>query len=150
MLLRARFAEPLARLTRRPRETGSGLLAQLARDGQAFHRLERTNRWNVHTVMAGIYDDAVFHLGAGSRKPSFCSDVQDYAIDDSKLRRRFARRMNASIRRWILESLDADHDGLVQQLAGGSLRRYAPIPTEAATVPATLGLTAVGQRALLD
>jgi hypothetical protein len=148
--LRAEFEPRLARLSPRPRETGSGLLAQLARDGLSFRRLERTNAWDVHTLMAGLYDDAVFHVGASSREPRFLSDERDYRIDGSKLRRAFARRMNAGIRDWLIEALQADHDELMRQLAGGPLRRFEPVLTHAPTVPPTLPRTPVEQRRRIE
>lgn len=125
-------------LSRRPRETGSGILDQLAQEGKSFLRLERTNGWNPHPIMAGIYDDAVFHLGAGSRTPVFISDERQYDLNGSPLRLRFAADMNAAARRSILCALRDEHDEFIRQLAGGEIDAFEPILSGAAAMPRSM------------
>lgn len=122
-------------LSRRPGETGSGILDQLAQEKRAFLRLERTNGWNPHPIMAGIYDDAFFHLGAGSRTPVFVSDEKQYGLNGSRIRRRYANDMNAASRQSIMANLQDDHDGFVRELAGGNLEKFVPIRSEASIIP---------------
>lgn len=146
--LRGSFDEDALGALSRPEETGSGIAVQLGRDGLTFLRLERSNRWEVHHVIAGIYDDAVFHLGAGSRAPQFINDNEVYAIDGSPLRRRFATQMNRAVSEAISEQLLAEHDALMSELAGGALRPLEPIPTDPRTVPRHLAHTPVERRLL--
>lgn len=127
--------------SRRPGETGSGILEQLAREGLDFLRLERTNRWNPHPIIGGLYDDAFFHLGAGSRSSVFLSDDQHYALNGRPQRKTFAVAVNSAIRDWMLGAMQADHDALIAELAEGELRRFAPIRTAARGIPPQIPLT---------
>jgi hypothetical protein len=122
-------ADPSTSFSSRPSETGSGLLDQLVREEKAFLRLERSNAWDPHPVMGGLYDDAVFHLGAGSRMPRFISDREYYSLNGSPARRRHADAMNEAARRRILSGLSNDHDHFIKQLAGGRLTPFEPILT---------------------
>jgi hypothetical protein len=133
--------------SRRPWETGSGILDQLAREEKTFLRLERTNAWNPHPIVAGVYDDAFFHLGAGSRTTRFISDEQQYALNGSETRRRFADEMNMAFHRTVIEMLREDHDAFIKELAGGELVAFEPIPTPAANIPPALSLTDRSMRA---
>jgi hypothetical protein len=127
-------ADPSTSFSSRPSETGSGLLDRLVRAEKAFLRLERSNAWDPHPVMGGLYDDAVFHLGAGSRTPRFVSDRQHYALNGSPMRRRHGDIMNEAARQSILCGLSTDHDNFIQQLAGGSLTPFEPILTPASRI----------------
>lgn len=127
--------------SRRPGETGSGILEQLAREGRDFLRLERTNRWNPHPIIGGLYDDAFFHLGAGSRSSVFLSDDQYYALNGRPQRKTFAMAVNSAIRDWVLGEMQADHDALIAELAEGTLRRFAPIRTVARGIPPQIAMT---------
>ncbi|MCW5725430.1 MAG: hypothetical protein KIS81_10820 [Maricaulaceae bacterium] len=139
---RSSFAtDPVGSISRRPNETGSGILDQLARDGKSFFRLERTNDWNPHPIMAGLYDDAIFHLGSGSRAPVFVTDGKQYNLNKSQVRRNFANDMNAASRISILSALTHYHDDFISELAGGSLDQFIPILSLAAQTPKSLQLT---------
>jgi len=50
-------------------DTGGNLLARLDRDKIPWHPMRRTNRRNLHELWFGIYDDLVYHHGAGYRAP---------------------------------------------------------------------------------
>ena len=51
--------------------TGVGLGYCLERDGKNWIPLLRTNRRRRHLVLAGVYGDIIFHLGAAARPPVF-------------------------------------------------------------------------------
>lgn len=48
-------------------DPGGRLLEKLAEKGVDWHPLQRTNRANLHPVLFGVYDDVVYHHGAGFR-----------------------------------------------------------------------------------
>ncbi len=52
-------------------DAGAAISQHLEEQGLAWHHLPRTNRVNFHKIAAGIYDDRVYHHGAGSRSPIF-------------------------------------------------------------------------------
>lgn len=133
-------------LSSRPSETGSGILDQLASEGQRFYRLERTNRWNPHPIIAGVYDDAVFHLGAGSRAPVFISDEAQYDLEGRPGRREFATAMNGAARETVLTALKSGHDAFITELIGGPPERIVPVLTDAASLPRQLPLTPRARR----
>ncbi|MGQ0486463.1 MAG: hypothetical protein ACT4SY_14065 [Hyphomicrobiales bacterium] len=124
-------ADPSTSFSSRPSETGSGLLDRLVREDKAFLRLERSNAWDPHPLMGGLYDDAVFHLGAGSRMPRFICDREYYSLNGSPARRRHADAMNEAARRSILSGLSIGYDHFIEQLAGGRLTPFEPILTPA-------------------
>jgi hypothetical protein len=49
------------------RDTGFGYAFALHRNGLQWHRMLRSNDHDDHYLLAGIYDDVVFHLGAAAR-----------------------------------------------------------------------------------
>lgn len=56
-------------------DTGIRLAYLLEREGVSWRRLLRSNRREIHPVIAGIYDDTVFHLGGGTRDTRFRRDL---------------------------------------------------------------------------
>lgn len=58
-------------------DTGSGLGYALWRKNVQWLKLFRSNRTDLHFIMAGIYSDVFFHLGASSRRPAFHQDYQN-------------------------------------------------------------------------
>jgi len=52
-------------------DAGAAISQHLEEQGLAWHPLPRTNRVNFHKIAAGVYDDRVYHHGAGSRSPIF-------------------------------------------------------------------------------
>ena len=73
-------------------DTGIGYGFVLWKSGEKWLQLHRSNVSDVHFLMAGIYGDLIFHLGASSRRPSFHAD---YA---SRISLRVAKHMsNVSI-----------------------------------------------------
>lgn len=130
----------------RPGETGSGILSQLHAEGRRFWRLERANAWNPHPVIAGIYDNTVFHLGAGSRSPRFITDEATYQIGGRPARRRFADRVNGAVYRFAQREVVERHDEFIGELTGGERRPLQPIETDPRHLARVLSWTPVGAR----
>jgi hypothetical protein len=75
-------------------DVGAQLLRQLDLSGVAWAEILRSNRHDLHPVFFGIYGDAIYHHGAGFRKPVSRADL---ARLDS------ARASSASARNEIAE-----------------------------------------------
>jgi len=57
-------------------DTGIRLAYALWRDALPWLPLERTNAVDLHPVIAGVYGDRIFHLGAGTRAAVFRADLR--------------------------------------------------------------------------
>lgn len=79
-------------------DAGAGISRQLERSGLGWWPMVRSNAWNPHHLMAGIYDDIIYHHAAGSRRPRFRSNVPSQLEPEA----------------WMVES--ALHLALMQQL----------------------------------
>lgn len=55
-------------------DTGVGYGYVLWKNKEPWLPLMRSNSWSPHFLMAGIYGDVFFHLGAGSRRQHFYAD----------------------------------------------------------------------------
>jgi hypothetical protein len=64
------------RTTGQAGDTGLRLAYTLWSEDVEWTRLTRTNAVDLHPVIAGIYGDAVFHLGAGTRDALFRADLR--------------------------------------------------------------------------
>jgi hypothetical protein len=106
--------------------SGAGLLAELADSGKTFLPLIRTNQWNPHPIMCGIYDHRIFHFGAGSRRPAFAADKQDYNIINTELSVAYAKTINEAKRAFFLECLKRVDSEFMRQLAFGGPANQAP------------------------
>jgi hypothetical protein len=73
ILADASFREFLAETQQRI-DTGIGYGHALWRSKEPWLALRRSNRSNPHFLMAGVYGDVFFHLGASSRRPWFYRD----------------------------------------------------------------------------
>lgn len=69
----ASFQEFLQETGQRP-DTGIGYGYTLWKSKESWLPLVRSNRRNPHFLMAGIYGDVFFHLGASARRPWFYFD----------------------------------------------------------------------------
>jgi hypothetical protein len=145
---RAQFDEIAADLSSRPGETGSGILAHLHRNQQSFLRLERSNHWNFHPIIAGLYDNTIFHLGAGSRKARFMTDDASYTIGKSAIRRAYGDAANQRAREFTIEQLLLNHDEFVLELAGGGLHPLRPLPTDPQALPKQLTAKPLNERTI--
>lgn len=52
-------------------DAGAAISAAVENSGRSWHRMLRSNVWNPHPLIAGVYDDDVYHHAAGSRRPRF-------------------------------------------------------------------------------
>ena len=50
-------------------DAGGGISRDLERNNYHWHALLRTNKFDYHPVISAIYDDRIYHHGAGSREP---------------------------------------------------------------------------------
>lgn len=101
--------------------SGAGILAELKESDRTYLPLVRTNQWNPHPVMCGIYDHRIFHFGAGSREPVFAGDMKEYDLIDTDLSRSYAKGVNEAKRRFFLECLKASGAEFIRQLMLGEL-----------------------------
>ena len=134
------------RATGQAGDTGIRIAEQLWREQLPWGRLLRTNRVDLHPVIAGIYGDVVFHLGAGTRAAMFRHDlhrtwafrltgpVERIPVGHGRARRvkkaalarirrpaagrviEANRRAGLEAREWLLR----DPDGLFTHLRGGA------------------------------
>ena len=75
-----------------------------------FYPLVRSNVWNPHPVMAGVYHDMFFHMGAGSRFPVLRASLRKYHrqyLDDR------------AICKAIYNELKEDAEGYINKLRFG-------------------------------
>lgn len=61
-------------------DTGITIAYQLSKNRLDWVRLQRSNSANIHFLMAGIYGDSIFHMGATSREPKFYYQISNDAI----------------------------------------------------------------------
>lgn len=101
----------------RPGETGAGILAQSLADRRPFRALHKSNAWSPHPVMGALYGDLFFHLGAGSRQPTFITDKTQYGSVTHPLHRKFRDQVNGAIRHFLLEELVTNPDALYGALS---------------------------------
>lgn len=113
---RGRSADEHPRDDNRLQETGSGILAQLRQEGRTFAPLYRTNTWDPHPIMCGVYADLVFHLGAGSRAPHFVTDREEFSRNGSAVRDGYRLHVNAARREFFLAELQVRHDSFMREL----------------------------------
>ena len=76
-----------------------------------FFPLSRSNVWNPHPIIAGIYFDVFFHMSAGSRFPLTRTTIWRYH------RRHLDDR---TIARHILHEIAKDAEGYVEKLRFGT------------------------------
>ena len=116
--LRAHFHPDIEKMITRSGETGAGIYAQLIRDNQSFLPLYRTNTWNPHIVMCGVYGNTVFHLGAGSRKPRFITDQNEFSLNGDAIRNRYCTAVNSAKRKFYINALTRHEEEFMQSLYG--------------------------------
>ena len=54
-------------------DVGSRVSSEVLKAGKQISRLRRSNVWQPHFLMGGVYADLVYHQGAGSRSPKFAT-----------------------------------------------------------------------------
>ncbi len=96
---------------------------KLEQAGLDWRKLNRSNRWDPHPLTAAIYDDAVYHHGAGGRLPMYRMNQDAWQGDqlDSAGFRREVELHNALVR-----LVHADTDRFLARLRGET----DPIPED--------------------
>lgn len=140
------------RTTQQSGDTGIRIGYTLTTEGLPWGKLLRTNTVDVHYLMAGLYSDVVFHLGAGARATLFRKDLErsrahrlTEPIERIRTRRESTRRFKhrvlalartraerrsiaaneqvaTQIRAWLRD----DPDGFFAYLRGGASHGFAP------------------------
>ena len=140
------------RTTQQAGDTGIRIGYTLTSGQLPWGKLLRTNVVDVHYLMAGVYADVVFHLGAGARATLFRKDLERSRVHRvtepiARIRtrrestRRFKHRVlarartrsenrfiraNEQIAAQIRASLRDDPDGFLAYLRGGENRGFPP------------------------
>lgn len=140
------------RATGQAGDTGIRIAYRLWADDLDWGRLRRTNAVDLHPVIAGVYGDAVFHLGATSRGVLFRRDLAPSPVHRLTMplerypaRRPAAVRAKKAVLRWtrgpverrmmqrnrdcyrrVRAELLADPDALFARLRGADARNRAP------------------------
>ena len=60
-------------------DSGGGISAYIEKQGLRWHTMLRSNGFDYHPLIAGIYDDRIYHHAAGSRMPRFRSNENSQA-----------------------------------------------------------------------
>jgi hypothetical protein len=95
-------------------DTGAGISAYLEEQGLAWYPLIRTNRLDYHRLIAGIYDDRIYHHGAGSRSPVF-RVTQEIMLGGAETDEARAEVLTHRIlRQWLFDHTDS----FIRQLLG--------------------------------
>lgn len=89
--------------------------------GLSWRKLVRSNRWNPHPLTAAIYDDGVYHHGAGGRLPMYRMNREAWAGEglDSP-----AFRLQVEMHNALLDLIHHDTDTFLARLRGEA----EPIP----------------------
>ena len=93
------------------KDVGAAISGYLQEQGLEWRALLRTNRHDFHPLIAGLYDDRIYHHGAGTREPRF--RLSKHVRDDA----RFMRR-EALVHRELMLRLFDDPDSFIRQLRG--------------------------------
>jgi len=82
-------------------DVGGNLLGILERRGVNWYKMLRTNRRNLHPVWFGVYDDMIYHHGAGFRDPYCRHDLHAGGPPERAVAaaRELSRRVYEGIRR---------------------------------------------------
>jgi hypothetical protein len=110
------------------KDAGAAVSADLEKKGLGWVALRRSNAHDYHPLIAGIYDDRVYHHAAGSRAPRFRQNHPFWS--DEQLMERERR-----IHRFLMERLFADPDAFLAELRG----ERPPVDLEAALPCEELG-----------
>ncbi len=63
-------------------DVGQNLTVQMQKAGHRIDALRRSNAWNPHFLLGGLYSDLIYHQGAGSRQARFWTST-DPAHDEA-------------------------------------------------------------------
>jgi len=93
-------------------DPGGAISQEIERHGLVWHKLLRSNHFNYHPVLAGIYDNRIYHNGAGSRRPRWISTIKRFQKDS------FYRKKETLLHEWIREKIFNETDHFIEQLRG--------------------------------
>lgn len=92
-------------------DAGAGISADLERKGLRWKALRRSNVRDLHPVIAGVYDDHIYHHGAGSREPRLRQNEELWNAGESWDREK-------RLHRRLMERLFEDPEGFIAELQG--------------------------------
>ena len=95
-------------------DAGGQISESLEERGLGWLALTRSNAWNPHPLIAGIYDGFIYHHAAGSRRPLFRMNREAWRADAEVEERRQEMEMHCA----LMYELHADPDLFVERLAG--------------------------------
>jgi hypothetical protein len=95
-------------------DAGGRISDGLEERGLAWRALTRTNAWNPHPLIAGIYDDLIYHHAAGSRRPLFRMNREAWRADAEAEERRQEMAMHCA----LMHELHAEPALFIDRLAG--------------------------------
>jgi hypothetical protein len=97
-------------------DSGIGYAYVLHQQGLGCHRLLRSNRRNDHYIIAGVYGDTFFHLGAANRKHlRYRGDFLGAGVSSMlRLRQTVDQKMTGVAQRWLGRLLP-NRNALLQQ-----------------------------------
>lgn len=65
-----------------PMDSGGYIFNILKKNNLKWHRLFRSNKRNIHSLWFGIYDDIIYHHGAGFRSPVSKLDIKERSTNN--------------------------------------------------------------------
>ena len=93
-------------------DAGAAISATLEANGVGWWALNRTNAVDLHPVIAALYDDRIYHHGAGSRVPLLKSNAHRFRTDQD-----FAWR-ETTLHRELMSRLFEDPEQFLAELRG--------------------------------
>lgn len=98
-------------------DVGGNLLKQLRHSGVEFYPLLRSNKRNLHPLLFGIYEDVIYHHGAGFRDPLTRIDQAQFkGRFINNLASRIPSRYGDRLRRILFSGLIAERNLLVERV----------------------------------
>ncbi len=104
-------------------DSGGGISENLEKDGYRWKPLLRSNKHNYHPVISAIYDDSVYHHGAGSRNPRlrFNQEIWEKETEWNNEKK---------LHRVLMKRLFENTDDFISELRGEKDPYIFPIETE--------------------
>ncbi len=96
-------------------DAGGGISKELEESGYRWTALTRSNAFDYHPLISGIYADLIYHHAAGSRPPRF---RMNQAIRSSRLKRLTTFRREQRRHRLLMQKLFEDPHLFLRQLRG--------------------------------
>ena len=93
------------------KDAGGGISLELESQQYAWQALLRSNHYNYHPVIAGIYDDHIYHHAAGSREPRLRANQNKQNIES-------LWQFEKNIHRLLMKRLFEHTDHFLDELRG--------------------------------